>query len=312
VVIAVLGYFFLTVSHPSSLTRGGVQPPRGKDVEIKRTLIPLQNRSDISNRYTPAIDQMDPNVRAVADEVFRKAKDCLGASLVLEDFALAEARCQRRKGVNCSDANALLAYSIYPKSKIEAANSEILNCPSENGDDLSKSYFDAMTKAAKAGNVSAQACYIEGNFFPKLSPEDELAYKTNATQFINDAFARGDWSIVDLLKRNMSGPGRANGRILSLLAPNGSVNLPEMFYKLNRLLRSGAIGEYAGILDAEAAAPYEHADQTLNPGGAGLLDASQINEANSWAQATYSTYFSNSPKLENSPGSECPPVASPQ
>ena len=161
--------------------------------------------------------------------------------------------------------------------------------------DLGTRYFEATKEAAKHGDADAQLCYLQGYFF---SPEGtnfftdaELAeYRKVAPDYVDAAFKRGDWRIVQLLDKRHFHP---DGNPASLIEGIGQRDTQ---YRMTKLLRLGASGKYARNLDSELHG-FKHPD--LQPSAA--LPPEVTTEGDAWAQETYNNYFSGVPGLTERP-----------
>jgi hypothetical protein len=148
---------------------------------------------------------------------------------------------------------------------------------------LEKTYFDSVGRAAELGDNDAQVCYVQGNFSNEISDQQLERYKDNARNYIRLGLERGDWRIVSLLAtRSVDN----NGRLGEL-----ALDDPYDILQMNRLLRHGAIGEYAHFLDSNAS------DSVTRLGN----NKAQVDAANAWAQQEYERYFRNSPTLHSEP-----------
>jgi hypothetical protein len=168
-----------------------------------------------------------------------------------------------------------------------------LNCGDEHN--LFSKYYASTKEAAKSGNIDAQLCYLQSNFLdleskPHYSPADKAEYQVASPKYIQDAFSRGDWRIVRLLSTDHH--GGLTG--LALYIPN--IGDPDTVYKMTRLLRLGASGEYAEQLDSRLD-DLAHPDGKENP----ELPQAKIAELDDWAQKTYSQYFAGAPSLTKPP-----------
>ncbi len=148
---------------------------------------------------------------------------------------------------------------------------------------LEKAYFDSVTRAAELGDSDAQVCFIQGDFFNELGRQQMEQYKDDARNYIQMGLERGDWRVVSLLATHSVD---YSGRLGELALDN-----PYDILRMNRLLRHGATGEYAQILDSNAR------DSTIR-----LDNKAQVDAAIAWAQQEYERYFRNSPKLHSEPG----------
>jgi len=179
-----------------------------------------------------------------------------------------------------------LRYWVEAQDHLTALETQLASCGSES--DIVNNYFRATKDAAKSGDVDAQLCYVAAGFDYmesqfQYSAEDVEAYMTAAPHYIADAFGRGDWRIVSLLSNRHVDP---SGALLRLVYDGGDT---QNVYKMSRLLRLGATGEYAAMLDAlmnEMVHPYAKADAALSE--------SQVADADAWAQEEFTQHFSSS------------------
>ncbi len=106
-------------------------------------------------------------------------------------------------------------------------------------------------------------------------------YRTNVAKYVVAGLHRGDWSIVELMAtRSADLPG---------MMVNLPIGNPFEVFRFNRLLRLGATGRYATLLD------------DLAGNVQGELSKEEAAQAQAWAQHEFETYFSNSPQLERRP-----------
>lgn len=170
---------------------------------------------------------------------------------------------------------------------------ETLKCPDDA--DLVRAYYDSTKQAARHGDPNAQLCYLQSHFpgFDErnhYTEQDIADYKASSTDYIYDAFKRGDWRIV----QQLSGDHRSAITGLAIGIPD--IGTPSTIHKMLTLLRIGAIDEYAEQLDSQID-DLERPDGKENP----KLPQSLIDEDKAWAKETYSKYFSNSPTLKQPP-----------
>ena len=163
---------------------------------------------------------------------------------------------------------------------------------SECGDvtDIEKQYYEATRAAAKAGDPDAQLCYLafDFSFHGHLTPiaGAELAEYTEVSPtYVDAAIKRGDWRIAYLLTQR-SGPS-------TRLNQGGR---PEIVYRMTRLLRHGASGDFAKFLDYELNS-LAHPD--LKPEAA--LSPKLMKEGDAWAEETYNIYYSGVPGITEPP-----------
>ncbi len=156
-------------------------------------------------------------------------------------------------------------------------------------------YFEATKQAAKAGDTDAQLCYLQANFVadtgePLFTDEDVEEYRRVAPQFVDAAFWRGDWRIVQLMTMRSFHPWA--GPVTQIPA----IGKPETIYKMTKLLRLGASGAYAKRLDGQLNGMI-HPDMV--PGAA--LPADVVRRGDAWAQQTFNESFAGVTGLTEAP-----------
>jgi hypothetical protein len=184
--------------------------------------------------------------------------------------------------------------AVYAQDGLSAAQGSMANCGDEKH--IAENYFDSTKAAAKSGDVDAQLCYVQGGFVEPesgITAKDIEEYQATSAQYTADAFKRGDWRIVAMLS---TGRNRRLGRHSRPDIFIDEAGDPETIYKMDALLRLGAIGGYANPLDGFMN-DLTHPD--LEPEAA--LPQSKIAAADAWAQQMYSQYFSGTPQLTKEP-----------
>lgn len=171
------------------------------------------------------------------------------------------------------------------EQKLQAAAGVLQSCPSQDLDSIKRDYYSATKAAATAGNADAQICYFVGDFGIELSDAEIQQYEMDAIRYAKEALWRGDWRMVGLLA------GRQDA--MTGLMTRLPIGTPQETYRMNRLLRLGAVGNYAMALDLSAT---EAASQ---------LTTRQVARADSWALEEFNKFFLNSPHLENYPYTAC-------
>ncbi len=160
---------------------------------------------------------------------------------------------------------------------------------------LSTELYLASRAVAEAGDVDVQVCFAVG--FGRQDEDTGISgigdydadYRSLARQYIDAAFARGDWRIVQRFTRTQLFMG--DGGIASVY-PHGTM---DMAYKMTRLLQMGATGSYADELAARLEAMK----------GDPRLTEQQIKEGDDWANATYAQYFAHASRLTKEPADLC-------
>jgi hypothetical protein len=185
------------------------------------------------------------------------------------------------------------------KAKAEAVLEE-----SHCGDttDVDARYFEATRQAARAGDADAQLCYLEANFVTHdgsslFTAADFEEHRRLAPLYMDAALRRGDWRIAELMTLNSFHPG--DGPIRQI----PDIGKRETIYKMRKLLRLGASGVYARILDGQLQGMI-HPD--LVPEAA--LPADVVRAGDAWAQQTFNEYFSGVAGLTERPTVCGPPL----
>jgi hypothetical protein len=187
------------------------------------------------------------------------------------------------------------------KAEAEAALKDS-NCGDTTG--VQARYFEATKQAAKAGDADAQLCYLQGEFSTSsgesLFTAAELDdYGRVAPSYVDAALRRGDWRIVEFMTKDNFHPGVEPFRQIP------DIGKKETIYKMRKLLRLGASGSYAELLDMELHGLI-HPD--LVPEAA--LPADVVKAGDAWAQQTFNEYFSGVAGLTERPTVCGPPLPS--
>jgi len=185
--------------------------------------------------------------------------------------------------------------SLNEQKAAAAARASMAGCPNDEGATL-RDYYNATKAAARDGDADAQLCYLASYFEDAqgkshYTDKDVEEYKVVAPEYVSQAFKRGDWRIVYLLSTRDTGATR------SLLTLLDDIGQPETIYKMNKLLRLGATGDYAEFLDGTMRG-YVHPD-ALAKGDA--LPEHKVVEADKWAEETYDEYFAGQNPLNEAP-----------
>jgi hypothetical protein len=171
---------------------------------------------------------------------------------------------------------------------------ENVHCPDDA--DLVSTYYESTKEAARHGDLNAQMCYLQSNFTEldergrHYTDQDVADYRALSPVYIQSAFQRGDWRIVQHLSNDH------HGAITGLAIGIPDIGTPLLMDRMLTLLRMGAVDDYAEQLDSQID-DLEHPDGKENP----KLPRSTIDENKAWARETYAKYFSNSPRLTQSP-----------
>lgn len=161
--------------------------------------------------------------------------------------------------------------------------------------DVESRYFEATKRAATAGDADAQMCYLQGSFgtpsgAPPFAGADAEEYQRVAPQYVDDALRRGDWRIVQLMTKRSFNPDAGP------IAQIPDIGKPETVYKMTKLLRLGASGNYARRLDRQLSGMIQ---PDLNPEAALPMDV--VRKGDTWAQQTFNETFSGVAGLTEPP-----------
>lgn len=157
-----------------------------------------------------------------------------------------------------------------------------------------------VRRAAQEGDVDSQLCVIEQRFLDpraKGLAADEAAHRQeNLERYRSDAYRRGDWRIVqlDALRALTVGHGPIGSHLLDT-PPAGM----SQYYKALLLLRKGAEGDYAKLLDSEIER-IRHLDSSADSERTPLSDDERV-EAETKADEDYAAFFSTSQRLQSPP-----------
>jgi hypothetical protein len=224
---------------------------------------------------------------------FRELRQCVYAS---RDLVAAKQLLDCRSYEGQPQFEAALAECLNgrmnARNRVTAAEKVLSECDQA---DMGTRYFQATKEAAKRGDADAQLCYLQGDFFSpegaEIFTDAELdAYKKLAPAYVDAALKRGDWRIVHLLNARHFHPGSGPVRLID------GIGDPQTRYKMTKLLRLGASGTYARVLESQLQSMI-HPD--LNPSAA--LPAKVVKEGDAWAQQTYIDYFAGVPGLTEPP-----------
>ncbi len=186
----------------------------------------------------------NPTAAAAASARFRSLRQCfeasheLAAAKSLGDCKVYEGRQEFEQAY----AECLNGWKDW-RNRAAVAEKTLSGCGDVS--DIEKQYYEATRAAARAGDPDAQLCYLafDFSFQGHLTPiaGAELAEYTEVSPtYVGAAIKRGDWRIAYLLTQR-SGP-------VTRLNQGGR---PEIVYRMTRLLRHGASGDFAKCLDYE-------------------------------------------------------------
>lgn len=221
----------------------------------------------------------------IASQRFHDAKRCLESGVEMEQLSNRVKLCKSQPaGTTEAQACAIATQQFDAKVQANGGRAAQASC-SADPRVVETQYREAVTKAATAGDVDAQLCYVQG-WFPLASPADVPAYKASASTYMKNAYARGDWRVAQLLITASETAGHGGA---GLMVNFPIVGTPFTVYREYRLLAHGATGAYATSVNAAAK------DASTK------LTAAQIANADTWAGQEYRRHFSKSPPLSAAP-----------
>ena len=166
---------------------------------------------------------------------------------------------------------------------------------------LQNEYYLTLRKAAEAGDVDAQLCFlqgiasdVEGRSIVGIS-DPWADYQSLARRYVDSAFARGDWRIIKQLSIDHL---NLYSGALATIYPYGT---PDVAYKMMRLLQKGATGPYADDMTAR----LKDYQDLKNFQGKSILTEAQIQDGDSWAESMYQTNFAHATRLTQEPAEFC-------
>jgi hypothetical protein len=255
----------------------GPRPPVGEARVVARP-IPAARTSVVATPSQATMD-VEPTGSFHALQLCAYASRDLAATQELSNCKAYEGRPEYENAY----AQCLNGWMDVPNRK-EAAQRDLAGCGDTS--DIEARYFAATRREARAGDPDAQMCYLLGQF----EDLDFDEYRRVAPAYVDAAFRRGDWRIVELMTRRSFPPG--SGPITQL----DGIGTPETIYKMTRLLRLGASGTYARGLDSDLDGMI-HPD--LVPEAA--LPSEVVKRGDAWAQETFNEIFSGVTGLTERP-----------
>lgn len=154
--------------------------------------------------------------------------------------------------------------------------------------------YEATIAAAQAGDIDAQLCYLmqgvgdrESGF--RLTDAEIVEYQSLGAQYVDAAFKRGDWRLVELLGYHVVD-------WVGLFANLKQWKDPLREYKSHQLLLLGA-----GDIDPQDTGPWLAVLRMPESTDNWNLSAQAMQDADAWAQETYEKYFISRPRLLKEP-----------
>jgi hypothetical protein len=154
--------------------------------------------------------------------------------------------------------------------------------------------YETTTAAAKSGDLDAQMCYLMQGIGDResgsvLSDEEVAEYQSLGPHYVEAAFKRGDWRVVELLGYHVVDWA---GLFINLEQWKD----PAREYKAHQLLLLGA-----GEVDPQDTDYWLAALRMPESKDNWGLSAQEIQDNDAWAQETYDKYFISQPRLLKEP-----------
>lgn len=216
-----------------------------------------------------------------AEMAFHETAQCYDASTKLVSTTVHIKICAEETRPEFQEKCRQRASALSETLRVAKEQSE--QCPTLDPYDEINLRYQAARIAAKFGDLDAQVCLVGGDYDQRvmhLSTEEEEQYQIDAIDYFNQAMERGDWRAVQAM--TISRQSLGHGRSLRYLLTEGDERTR---YRMRRLLRYGATGEYV----EEVSEPI--------PGG----DTGPYANEELWAKQQYEAHFLNSPPLDKRP-----------
>lgn len=286
--VAIAGYAIYGRHVPQSVAKSGPSPPA-----------PFSAVSSERTPSTPTAKSPDMESGRKADapgtvrNSFLSARRCYDASMELS-LAKGVADCKYLEGKPKFAKQYAVCLNDWTEAhdRIVAAQSALARCDADP-ESIRKKYYAATKAAARAGDPDAEVCYLSSSFVddkgvPHFTDEDVADYRADAPKFVEQALNRGDWRVVALFTvRNIDMQGGLRNYL-------EGIGKPETIYKMEKLLRLGASGDYAKQLDA-ALSVY------TDPSSGMGLSKDQIAQADAWAKQMFAEHFAGEQGLTARP-----------
>ena len=180
------------------------------------------------------------------------------------------------------------------------------DCPSPEA--LPERYLESMYAAARAGDIDAQYCFMDRDGERLTRVEEEMDDAARQEMFeaelewTREGVERGDWRIVSFVQSHLFSHGNNSSALVVAIpglefAANDSSLLQ---YSLDRLLRFGATGVYARMLDDPLQAltgtgAYKGSEFPVS------VSAADAAAGDAWARAAFEQYFGRSATQSSKP-----------
>ena len=241
----------------------------------------------------------EPKSQTTATSVATTAQD-VGGRLDLRTIRVCHDALLHKKSleyrVNCDNipAEQTSALSMCRSEQAQAAKefneaeAAAASCPPDLL--MASAYYKAIKELALRGDIPAQRCLIQGYFASAAQEGEESRMRKDevdeylglAKKFIDEAFERGDWSVVRWLARSRIG---LQDFMLRSAYPFGFEH-PETAYRMNYLLMLGKHQNFETSVDPSQFVETLKQRKALTP--------KQLQEAEDWAHNMFDQRFNGS------------------
>jgi hypothetical protein len=197
-----------------------------------------------------------------------------------------------RESQRCMEERTIIRAKLYNPNGASPPPPHIPGCDDMKG--ALRKVYEATTAAAKSGDIDAQMCYLtqgvgdrESGF--ALSAAEIAEYQSPAPRYVDAAFNRADWRVVELLGYHVVDWA---GMFINLEQWQD----PLREYKAHQLLLLGS-----GDVDPQDTDYWLAALRMPESTDNRRLSAQEIRDSDAWAQETYDKYFSSQPRLMKEP-----------
>ncbi|MDH5821776.1 hypothetical protein QFW77_02035 [Luteimonas sp. RD2P54] len=266
---------------PTPMSATAKEPTRGS----RQKGSPGSAVLDIPVTSSPATEASLADARTV--EEFRQAQQCFFDRSRGNSLKQLLIDCESLVGMEefVEQYEECSAYQNSREDELLSIEGEDRKCDGSN-EELKQEYALSVDAAAASGDPDAQMCFLH------LARDGSWSFDNSddrTEQYSKAAFSRGDWRIVKYVQEL---PLNSNSAVSRVFGNDMSAR-----YRMNRLLRKGAEGDFALALDRLAEAEIGGTSWDGKP----MLEPSSVIEAERWANEAYRKYYRNSPALSAPP-----------
>jgi len=205
--------------------------------------------------------------------------------------SLLQLHAEFRESQRCMEERAIIRGNVSYGLQV-ALPPHIAGCDDMKG--ALRRKYETTAAAAKAGDVDAQMCYLMQGYGDRdssfrLTDAEIAEYQSLGAQYVDAAFKRGDWRVVELLGYRVVDWA---GLFINLEQWKD----PAREYKAHQLFLLGA-----GDVDPQDTDYWLATLRMPESKDNSKLTAQEMQDSDAWAQETYDKYFISQPKLLKQP-----------